>query len=310
MNVRRVVFSFRNLCLCRINGFATVRLPIPGVDNVLLISSAKGGVGKSTVAVNLALALQQHVDGGNIGVLDADVFGPSIPRMLKLEGISPEVDKMKRIIPLTNYNIKCMSMGFLVGSESAVTWRGLMVMSAIQQLLRQVHWGPLHTLVVDMPPGTGDVQLSICQNVPVQGAIIVTTPQAVATTDAHKGIDMFRKLNIPICGIVENMSEYICPSCGHHEPLFDNMNEGKSGGERLAEITNLPLLARIPIDPQLVRACDNGEPIIVSKPESKTSSIYKELADITIKRLHILKSGNIHKNNSSTQQNGILYNRK
>ncbi|CAH8848388.1 unnamed protein product [Trichobilharzia szidati] len=252
MNVRRVVFSFRNLCLCRINGFATVRLPIPGVDNVLLISSAKGGVGKSTVAVNLALALQQHVDGGNIGVLDADVFGPSIPRMLKLEGISPEVDKMKRIIPLTNYNIKCMSMGFLVGSESAVTWRGLMVMSAIQQLLRQ----------------------------------------------------------IPICGIVENMSEYICPSCGHHEPLFDNMNEGKSGGERLAEITNLPLLARIPIDPQLVRACDNGEPIIVSKPESKTSSIYKELADITIKRLHILKSGNIHKNNSSTQQNGILYNRK
>lgn len=260
------------------------KIPIPGVRNVLLVSSTKGGVGKSTLSVNIALALKNEVQNETIGLLDADIFGPSIPKMMGLENLKPESDSKKLIIPLTNYGIKCMSIGFLVDSSSAVVWRGLMVMSAIQQLLRQVSWGPLHTLVVDMPPGTGDVQLSLCQNIPIQGVLIVTTPQAVAVSDTHRGIQMLKKLKIPIYGIVENMSGFKCPLCGQKTAVFDYC-EGRetgapalSGGERLARDTDLALLERIPIDPQLVYTADSGRPLMVAYPDSEGAQIYRRIA--------------------------------
>ncbi|OON18167.1 hypothetical protein X801_05983, partial [Opisthorchis viverrini] len=243
--------------------------------------------GKSTVAVNLSLALKNRLHEEPIGLLDLDVFGPSIPRMMGLDDLKPEIDSKKRIIPLTSYGIKCMSMGFLVDSDSAVVWRGLMVMSAVQQLLRQVIWGPLHTLVIDMPPGTGDVQLSLCQNVPIQGVVIVTTPQTLATSDTRRGIQMLKTLNVPIYGIVENMTEFICPACGHHSPLFGHQKDGPestvSGGDRLAEATGLPVLARFPIDPELIQSADAGKPLMFTAPQSKVGCLYDQLAEHIIK---------------------------
>lgn len=271
---------------------AAAKFPIPGVRNVLLVSSTKGGVGKSTLSVNIALALKNEVKNETIGLLDADIFGPSIPKMMGLEGIEPETDSKKLIIPLINYGIKCMSMGFLVDPNSAVVWRGLMVMSAIQQLLRQVSWGPLHTLVIDMPPGTGDVQLSLCQNIPIQGVLIVTTPQAVAVSDTHRGIQMLKKLKIPIYGIVENMSGFKCPLCGGKTSVFDHPRDSEtktpilSGGERLAADTGLILLERIPIDPQLVYTTDSGRPLMIAYPDSEVAQIYRRMAK------HIIKEQN------------------
>ncbi|CAL8090774.1 unnamed protein product [Calicophoron daubneyi] len=204
--------------------------------------------------------------------------------MMNLEGIKPEVDSKNRIIPLTNYGIKCMSMGFLVDPGSAVVWRGLMVMSAIQQLLRQVIWGPMHTLVVDMPPGTGDVQLSLCQNVPISGAVIVTSPQAVAVSDTQRGIQMLNKLKVPIYGLLENMSEFICPNCGHRSPMHANEDQDKdqegnlSGGIKLARTAGLELLGRIPFDPRLIGCCDSGRPFFATFPQSELAQIYRGLA--------------------------------
>ncbi|KAF5396240.1 Nucleotide binding protein like [Paragonimus heterotremus] len=276
---------------------AISKLPLPEVRNVLLVSSAKGGVGKSSVAVNIALALKNQLQTEPVGLLDVDVYGPSIPKMMGLEGLQPEVDSKKRILPLTSYGIKCMSMGLLVDQKSAVVWRGLMVMSAVQQLLRQVSWGPLHTLVVDMPPGTGDVQLSLCQNIPIQGVLIVTTPQAVAVADTRRGIEMLNKLKVPIYGIVENMTGYVCPACGHHSPLFSHQQTGTgrknstpmSGGQQLAEDTGLPVLERIPVDPLLIQTSDSGKPLVVAHPHCEVAQIYQRLAkkviDLQIKRL-------------------------
>ncbi|XP_075699961.1 iron-sulfur cluster transfer protein NUBPL isoform X2 [Rhinoderma darwinii] len=212
--------------------------PIPGVKHVVVVASGKGGVGKSTTAVNLALgiAASHHVKA--VGLLDADIYGPSIPRMMNLKG-NPEVSDGNLMIPLVNYGIQCMSMGFLVEETTPIVWRGLMVMSAIERLLRQVDWGELDYLVIDMPPGTGDVQLSISQNIPISGAVIVSTPQDIALLDARRGAEMFHKVNVPVLGIVQNMSVFRCPKCDHETHIF-----GADGARQLAVAMGLVILVR------------------------------------------------------------------
>lgn len=249
------------------------KLPIPGVDKVILVASGKGGVGKSSTAVNLALALQGRDQTCSVGILDADVYGPSIPTMMNLDD-EPELNNQDLMIPPRNYGVKCMSMGFLVKKDSAIVWRGLMVMSAIQQLTRKVLWGPLDYLVVDMPPGTGDTQLSISQNIHVDGAVIVTTPQDVALLDARRGVEMFRKVDTPVLGIVQNMSFYRCSKCGHQEHIF-----GRDGGKLLSDKLGVPLLADIPINVDICEAADKGCPIVAAKPDSDIASSFYSLAE-------------------------------
>lgn len=251
---------------------APKKFPIPGVNKVVLVASGKGGVGKSSTAVNLAIALRGKDLQNTVGLLDADVYGPSVPMMMNLDD-QPELNHQNLMVPLVNYGVKCMSMGFLVDKDSAVVWRGLMVMSAIQQLTRKVVWGPLDYLVVDMPPGTGDAQLSISQNIHVDGAVIVTTPQDIALADARKGVEMFKKVNTPVLGIVQNMSFHKCTNCGHVEHIF-----GQNGGKTLANKLNLPLLASLPIDTAIQTGSDCGVPITISQPDSNTSNLYNDLA--------------------------------
>lgn len=253
------------------------KLPIPGVDHVILVSSAKGGVGKSTVAVNLAVALSKQLGNGKVGLMDADIFGPSIPTMLGIEGIEPQVDRQKMMLPIENHGLKIMSIGSIVRHDAAVVWRGLLVMSAIRQLLRQVVWGPLDVLVVDMPPGTGDVQLSLSQNIPIDGAVIVTTPHKVAVTDTRRGIDMLLKVKVPLVGVVENMSHFVCPSCGKQTSVLRAAG-AEGGGAALSVEYDTPLLASIPVEPEIAFAGDEGCPVIISNPESTTAAAYKQLA--------------------------------
>ncbi|XP_064458105.1 iron-sulfur cluster transfer protein NUBPL-like [Ornithodoros turicata] len=255
------------------------KFPVAGVKHVVLVASGKGGVGKSTTAVNLALALSQAEQRCSVGLLDADVYGPSIPRMMNLSG-EPEVTSQNLIKPLVNYGIKCMSMGFLVDERSAIVWRGLMVMSAIEKLLRQVVWGPLDYLVVDMPPGTGDTQLSISQNIPVSGAIIVTTPQAVALTDARKGAEMFAKVNVPVLGLVQNMSSLKCTNCGHKMHVF-----GKDGAVELAKEMGLDILGDVPLDLEIRETSDSGQPIVASNINSVLADVYRSIARKVIQKL-------------------------
>ncbi|XP_025058242.1 iron-sulfur protein NUBPL isoform X2 [Alligator sinensis] len=212
--------------------------PIEGVKQVLVLASGKGGVGKSTTAVNIALALAANDSTKSVGLLDADVYGPSIPRMMHLKG-NPELTSQNLMRPLKNYGIECMSMGFLVEETAPVVWRGLMVMSAIEKLLRQVEWGQLDYLVIDMPPGTGDVQLSVSQNIPIAGAVIVSTPQDIALLDARKGAEMFRKVHVPVLGLVQNMSVFQCPKCKHETHIF-----GTDGVRDLAKTLGLDVLGQ------------------------------------------------------------------
>ncbi|XP_025024379.1 iron-sulfur protein NUBPL isoform X3 [Python bivittatus] len=255
--------------------------PIEGVKQVLLVASGKGGVGKSTTAVNVALALAVNEPTKAVGLLDADVYGPSIPKMMNLKG-NPEVTSKNLMRPLVNYGIACMSMGFLVEETAPIVWRGLMVMSAIEKLLRQVDWHQLDYLVIDMPPGTGDIQLSISQNIPVAGAVIVSTPQDLALLDAHKGAEMFRKVNVPVLGLIQNMSVFQCPKCKHETHIF-----GADGVKKLAKNIGIDILGDIPLHVHIRETSDVGKPIVISQPQSSVAQAYLKIAAEIVKRLSL-----------------------
>jgi len=244
--------------------------PIANIKNTIAIASGKGGVGKSTTAVNLALALQ--VEGAKVGILDADIYGPSQPRMLGCHA-KPESPDGKSLQPNISYNLQSMSIGYLVDEETPMIWRGPMVTSALEQLLNETNWSDLDYLVIDLPPGTGDIQLTLCQKVPVTGAIIVTTPQDIALLDARKGLKMFEKVGVPVFGIVENMSIHICSECGHKEPIF-----GEGGGQLMSEQYDVELLGALPLDISIREGGDMGQPIVAMQPDSKIAGIYRAIA--------------------------------
>ena len=243
---------------------------VAGVKHIVAVASGKGGVGKSTTAVNLALALKSL--GLSVGMLDADVYGPSLPRMLGISG-RPTSDDGKTLKPLENFGLKAMSIGFLVAEDQPIVWRGPMVMGALQQMLNDVEWGVLDVLVVDMPPGTGDAQLSMAQNVPLAGAVIVSTPQDIALLDARKGLNMFRKVDVPVLGIVENMSYYCCPNCGHEAHIF-----GHGGAKAEAERLGTPFLGEVPLDIEIRETSDAGTPIVVNHADSPHAQAYLAIA--------------------------------
>jgi ATP-binding protein involved in chromosome partitioning len=245
--------------------------PLPGAHNLIAVASGKGGVGKSTVAVNFALALA--AEGARVGLLDADIYGPSQPRMLGLTGRRPETRDGKTLEPLLAHGIEAMSIGFLVDEQQPMAWRGPMVTSALNQLLTQTHWGNLDYLVVDMPPGTGDIQLTLAQRVPVSGAVIVTTPQDIALADARKGLEMFQKVHVPVLGVVENMSLHICSRCGHEEHIF-----GEHGGRTLSEQYGVPLLGTLPLDGRIRQETDDGRPTVAADPKSPLAQAFTEAA--------------------------------
>jgi ATP-binding protein involved in chromosome partitioning len=250
---------------------------VPEVRSIVAVASGKGGVGKSTVAVNLALALAAN--GLTVGLLDADIYGPSQPRLLGLKG-RPQTKDGKTIEPMEAFGIKAMSIGFLVNEDQAMIWRGPMVMSALQQMMRDVNWGALDVLVVDMPPGTGDAQLTMAQQVPLAGAVIVSTPQDLALLDARKGIAMFRKVEVPVLGIVENMSYFLCPHCGERTEIFAH------GGARAeAEKLGVPFLGEVPLDPAIRETSDGGNPIVASEPDSENALIFRRMAATVAARL-------------------------
>jgi ATP-binding protein involved in chromosome partitioning len=245
--------------------------PLPGVRNVVAVASGKGGVGKSTVAANLALAWARQ--GARVGVLDADIYGPSQPIMLGLTGQRPSSPDGKRIKPLPAHGVVAMSIGFLIDPEQPMVWRGPMVTQALTQLLGDTDWGDLDYLVIDMPPGTGDIQLTLSQRVPVAGAVIVTTPQDIALADARKGLKMFEKVNVPVLGVVENMSVHVCSHCGHVEHLF-----GAGGGARMAAQYGVELLGELPLDARVREEADGGAPTVAASPDSPHAAPYFTMA--------------------------------
>ncbi len=250
---------------------------LENVKNIIAVASGKGGVGKSTTSVNLALALT--AEGATVGLLDADIYGPSQPRMMGLAG-QPESEDGKSLEPMENYAVQCMSIGFLIDEETPMIWRGPMVTQALEQLLNDTRWRDLDYLIIDMPPGTGDTQLTLAQKVPVSGAIIVTTPQDIALLDARKGLKMFEKVDIPILGIVENMSTHVCSSCGHVEPIF-----GEGGGQQMATESDVSLLGKLPLQLNIRVQADSGKPTVVAEPDSSATSMYREIARKTAARL-------------------------
>lgn len=244
--------------------------PLDGVRHIIAVASGKGGVGKSTVAANLAVALAQR--GLRVGLLDADVFGPSMPRMMGV-GAKPELDEHRKMMPLAAHGVRVMSIGFLVGEDTPMVWRGPMVHGAITQMLRDVAWAPLDVLLVDMPPGTGDVQLTMAQTVPLSGAVIVSTPQDIALIDVRRGIAMFEKVRVPILGVIENMSQFVCPHCGEASAIF-----GHGGAEREAERLHAPFLGAVPLDLAVRIAADGGTPIVAGQPNSPQSKAFQAIA--------------------------------
>ncbi len=244
--------------------------PIPNVKNIIAVASGKGGVGKSTTAVNLALALVS--EGANVGILDADIYGPSIPTMLGLSG-HPSSDDGKTMNPKVAYGLQTISIGYLIDAGQPMIWRGPMVTNALQQLLQDTRWQNLDYLIVDLPPGTGDIQLSLSQQIPVSGAVIVTTPQDIALIDAQRGLGMFEKVNVPVLGIIENMSVHICSQCGHEEAIF-----GEGGGIMMAQKNNVDLLGALPLDINIRKFADSGRPSVVADPDGRVAEIYQQIA--------------------------------
>ena len=250
---------------------------VPGIGAIIAVASGKGGVGKSTTAVNVALGLQAN--GLKVGILDADIYGPSMPRLLRISG-RPQAISGRILKPMEAYGLKVMSMGFLVDEETPMIWRGPMVISALTQMLREVAWGELDILVVDMPPGTGDAQLTMAQQVPLAGAIIVSTPQDLALIDARKGLNMFRKVNVPVLGIVENMSYFVCPDCGSRHDIF-----GHGGARKEAERIGVPFLGEVPLEMEIREKSDAGTPVVVADPESVHAKIYRDIAAKVLERM-------------------------
>ncbi len=262
------------------------RQQVPGIRNILAVGAGKGGVGKSTTAVNLALALARR--GARVGLMDADVYGPNIPQMLGITG-QPEVSADKKMIPPEGHGIKVMSMGMLVPPDQPVIWRGPMLHGAVQQFMRDVEWGELDYLVVDLPPGTGDVSLSMSQSVPVAGAVVVTTPQGVSVSDVRKAVAMFRQLNIPVLGVVENMSFFVCGHCQERTDIF-----GHGGGARMAQDLGIPLLGEVPIDTRVRSGGDEGQPIVAAVPEAPAAVAFMEVAgkvaaQVSIQAMRVLR---------------------
>ena len=251
--------------------------PVDNVRNIIAVASGKGGVGKSTVAVNLALAL--IAEGAKVGILDADIYGPSQPRMLGVSG-QPEQTENEKLAPITSYHLQSMSIGYLIDEETPMIWRGPMVTQALEQLLKDTAWSDLDYLIIDLPPGTGDTQLTLAQKVPVSGAVIVSTPQDIALLDARKGLKMFEKVEVPVLGVIENMSIHICSSCGHEEHIF-----GQGGGQRLAEDSHVNFLGALPLDIRIRQEADNGKPTVVSEPESRIAQMFREIARRTTAKL-------------------------
>lgn len=241
------------------------------VSHIVVVASGKGGVGKSTTAVNLALAL--HRQGAKVGLFDADIYGPSQPLMLGVAGKRPQIVGGNQMQPVTAHGIKCNSVGFLVDENQAMVWRGPMVVGAFNQILNDTLWGELDYLVIDMPPGTGDIQLSLAQSVPVTGAVIVTTPQDVALLDAKRGIEMFRKVQVPILGVVENMGLHTCSKCGHSEHIF-----GEGGADRIAHAYDVEVLGSLPLDANIRKQCDEGNPAVAADPNGHVAQIYLRIA--------------------------------
>ena len=250
---------------------------LPNVKNTIAIASGKGGVGKSTTAINLALALQ--VEGATVGILDADIYGPSQPRMLGISG-KPDTTDGKTVEPKVSYQIQSMSIGYLIEEDTPMIWRGPMVTGALEQLLNETNWRDLDYLIIDLPPGTGDIQLTLCQKIPVSGAVIVTTPQDIALLDAKKALKMFEKVNVPVLGIIENMSTHICSQCGHEEHIF-----GEGGGEQMAKQYDVDLLGSLPLDINIREGVDNGKPTVAMEPNSAVTMKYREIARRTAAKL-------------------------
>jgi len=244
--------------------------PVKGVKNIIAVASGKGGVGKSTTTVNIALALA--ADGARVAVLDADIYGPSMPRMLGLSG-KPTSDDGQSLNPMVNHGIQTMSIGFLVEDDTPMIWRGPMVTQALEQLFNDTRWDEVDYLVVDLPPGTGDVQLTLAQKIPVSGAVIVTTPQDIALLDARKGLKMFDKVNVPVLGVIENMSIHICSKCGNEERIF-----GEGGGKRMSDEENVTLLGDLPLDISIRQLADDGTPTVIAEPEGRITQMYIEMA--------------------------------
>jgi len=253
--------------------------PISGIKYMIAVASGKGGVGKSTTSINLALSLQNL--NQKVGVLDADIYGPSIPTLLNVKGYKPDVTEEKKLIPIESMGLKCMSMGFIVPEDSALIWRGPMVMSALNQMLREVDWGELDVLVIDLPPGTGDAVLTLCQNIPLSGAVIVSTPQDLALIDAKRAISMFGTVNVPVLGMVENMSYFECPNCNHQSEIF-----GRGGAKKAGEDMELTVLGEVPLEMDIRSGSDSGIPISVSSPNSTGAKAYENIAQNVLTALN------------------------
>lgn len=256
------------------------RAPIPGVKNIIAVGAGKGGVGKTTVAVNLAIALARS--GGRVGLIDGDVYGPNVPMMLGVGKAQLMADEEQKIIPPEQYGIEVVSMGFLASDDSAIIWRGPMLHGVIRQFFQEVRWGQLDYLVIDMPPGTGDVALSLSQTVPVAGAIVVTTPQQVSLADSRRAVRMYEKLNIPVLGMIENMSYFVCPNCKHESDIF-----GRGGGEETAVEMQVPFLGRIPIYEPIRVGSDTGHPIVLAEPDSPAAQAFVHVAQQTAAQVSI-----------------------